>query len=83
MAGSGGFAPLLVLHLLVVLVLLAMPRNLGDTVGDVVDDVDTGHALLLQQEYGLTLLLAEDGDQYVGACDFTLAGTLHVEYRAL
>ncbi|MNE68270.1 hypothetical protein D3C80_1639230 [compost metagenome] len=83
MTGGSGFPALLVLHLLVVIVLLAMPRHLGDAMGDVVDDVDAGHALLLQQEYGLAFLLAEDRHQYIGTGDFALTGTLHVEHRTL
>ncbi|MNT80661.1 hypothetical protein D3C72_2201540 [compost metagenome] len=51
--------------------------------GDVVDDVDAGHALLLQQEYGLAFLLAEDRHQYIGTGHFALTGTLHVEHRTL
>ncbi|MDT4809307.1 hypothetical protein FQZ97_421890 [compost metagenome] len=83
MAGGSGLPALLVLHLLVVIVLLTVPRHLGDAMGDVVDDVDAGHALLLQQEYGLAFLLAEDRHQYIGTGHFALTGTLHVEHRTL
>ncbi len=63
--------------------MLGMSRHLGDAVGDVVDHVDPRDALLLEQEHRLTFLFAEDRDQHVGAGDFALAGTLHVEYRTL
>ena len=51
--------------------------------GDIVDHVDAGNALLLEQEHCLALLLAEDRYQYVGTGHFTLARTLHMKYRAL
>lgn len=51
--------------------------------GDVVDDVDTRHALLLEQEHRLAFLFAEDRHQHVGAGHFALAGALHVEHGTL
>ena len=51
--------------------------------GDVVDHIDAGHALLLEQEHGLTFLLAEDRDQDISAGHFTLAGALHMEDSTL
>ena len=69
---------------------LAGLRRLGriallDAVGDEVDDVEAGHALLVQVVDGVRVLLAEDRDQHVGAGDFLLAaaGGLHVHDRAL
>ncbi|MCY1173017.1 hypothetical protein D9M73_131660 [compost metagenome] len=51
--------------------------------GDVVDHVDAGHALLLEQEHGLAFLFAEDRHQHVGAGHFALARALHVEHGTL
>ncbi|MCY1518282.1 hypothetical protein D9M68_529940 [compost metagenome] len=76
-------AAVFVLHFLVVLGMVVMPGHLGDTVGDEIDHVDAGDVLLLEQEYRLAFLFAEDGDQYVGAGHLALAGALHVEHRAL
>lgn len=82
-AGSRGLSALFVLHLLLAFVLIGMTGHLGDAVGNVVDHVDAGHALLLEQKHGLALLLTEDGDQHVGARHLTLARALHMEYGAL
>ncbi len=60
-----------------------MPRYFRNAVGDVVDDIDARHALLFQQEHGLTLLLTEDGDQHVGAGHFALARALYVKNSTL
>ena len=56
-----------------------------DAVGDEVDDVEPGHALLVQVVDGVRILLAEDRDQHVRAGDFLLAaaGRLDVHDRAL
>jgi hypothetical protein len=56
-----------------------------DAVGDEVDHVQAGHALLVQVVHGVRVLLAEDGHQHVGAGDFLLAvaGGLHVHDGAL
>jgi len=82
-ARRGGFATLFVLHVLVAFGMRAMARHFGDAVGDVVDHIDTGHALLFQQEHGLAFLFAEDRHQHIGAGHFALAGTLHVEHGTL
>ena len=60
-------------------------RGLGDPVGDVVDHVQPGDALLVQVVDGVRILLAEDGDQHIGAGHFLLAvgGGLHVHDGAL
>ncbi len=59
--------------------------GLRDPVRDEIDDVEPGHALLVQVVHGVRVLLAEDGDQHVGAGDFLLAvaGALHVHDGAL
>jgi hypothetical protein len=56
-----------------------------DAVGDEVDHVQAGDALLVQVVHGVRVLLAEDRDQHVGAGDFLLAvaGGLHVHDGAL
>ena len=51
--------------------------------GDVVDHVEAGHALGLEEEDGLAFLLAENGHQHVGPGDLALAGGLHVKNGAL
>ena len=58
-------------------------RALGDAVRDVVDDVEPGHALLVQEVDGVRVLLAEDRDQDVGAGHLLLAGGLDVQDGAL
>ena len=68
---------------MIAVAVLAMPGHLGDAVGNKVDHIDARHALLLEQEYGLAFLFAEDGYQHIGAGDFTLAGALHVEHGTL
>ncbi|MNH05055.1 hypothetical protein D3C79_643680 [compost metagenome] len=60
-----------------------MARHLGDAVGDVVDHVDAGHALLFKQEHGLAFLFAENRNQHIGAGDFTLARALDMKDCAL
>ena len=47
---------------------------LGDTVADIVDRVEAGHVLLLQEKGGMALALGEDGDQHIGAGHFLAAG---------
>ena len=54
---------------------------LGDAVADVVDRVEAGHVLLLQEEGGMALALGEDGDQHVGAGHLLAAGGLHMRPR--
>ncbi len=50
---------------------------------DVVDDIDTCNALLLEQEHCLAFLFAEDCDKHVGTRHFAFTGTLHMEYGTL
>ena len=46
---------------------------------DVINDVDPGNVLLLQEKDRLTLLLRKDRDQHVSTCDLSLARGLNVE----
>ncbi len=57
--------------------------ELGDAVRQVVDDVEPGDVLLIQEIHRVRVFFAEDRDQYVGAGDFLLARGLHVVDRAL
>ena len=57
--------------------------DLGDSVRNVIDDVEAGHVLSIEQVHRLGLALAENRDEHVGAGDLLLAGGLHVEHRAL
>ncbi|MNM93621.1 hypothetical protein D3C81_1060010 [compost metagenome] len=82
-AGGRRFTAFFILHVLVTFGVGAVTRHLGDTMGDVVDHIDPGHALLLEQEHGLTFLFAEDRHQHVGASHFALAGALHMEHGTL
>ncbi|OQA30604.1 MAG: hypothetical protein BWY57_02757 [Betaproteobacteria bacterium ADurb.Bin341] len=61
---------------------LGLP-DLADAVGDVIDHVEPGDALPLQEEHGMRILLAENGDQDIGAIDFFLAGRLDMQNGAL
>ena len=56
-----------------------------DAVGDEVDHVQPGHALLVQVVHRVRILLAEDRHQHVGAGDLLLAaaGALHMHDGAL
>eukprot|EP01132_Coremiostelium_polycephalum_P016380 gene16379-biopygen8373 len=74
---------LVILHILLTFRVIAMPRHLGNAMGDVVDDINTGNALLLEQEHSLAFLLAEDRHEHIGPCDFALAGALYVENGTL
>ncbi len=56
---------------------------LGDAVADVVDRVEAGHVLLLQEEGGMALALGEDGDEHVGACHLLAARGLHMRDGAV
>ena len=58
-------------------------RHLGDSVGDVIDDIDAGDVLELQEIHRLALLLAEDRHQHIGPRDFLAPGGLHVKHRSL
>ena len=55
----------------------------GNAVSDVVHNVKTCHAALIQKINGVRFLLAEDRDQHVGAGDFLLARRLYVQNRSL
>src|SRR5690606_41035063 len=46
-------------------------------------DLDASDTLLLEQEYRLTFLLAENCHQHIGAGHFSLAGALHMEHGTL
>ena len=60
-----------------------LAARLGQSVRDVVDDVEAGHVLLAEQIRGVRLLLAEDRDQHVRYRHFLLAARLDVEHGAL
>ena len=62
---------------------VGLPRHLGDAVGDVVDRVEAGHVLLLQEIDGVALALGEHGHQHVGAGHLLAARGLHVNDGAL
>ena len=51
--------------------------------GDVIDHVETRHALGFEEKHRLAFLLAEYGNQNIGAADFLLTRGLHMEHRAL
>src|SRR5207248_9600259 len=55
------------------LLLVLFRRSLRDAVGDVVDNIETGDAALIQEVDGMGLFLTEDRDQDVGAGDLLLA----------
>src|SRR6185437_5510130 len=57
--------------------------DLRQSVRDVVDDIQAGDVLAVQQEHSVTLFLTEDRYQHVGNADFLLAAGLDVEHRAL
>ncbi len=63
-------------------ILLFLP-DLGDTVRNVIHHVQPVDFLLLEEIHRLGFLLAEQGDQHVGAGDFPVAGGLHVQHRPL
>ncbi len=56
---------------------------LGDAVADVVDRVEPGHVLLLQEEGRVALALGEDGDEDVGARHLLAAARLHMGHGAV
>ncbi len=62
---------------------LRAPRRLGDAVGDVVDRVEAGHVLLLQEIDGMALALGEHRDQHVGAGHLLAARGLDMDRGAL
>ena len=56
---------------------------LGDAVADIVDRVEPGHVLLLQEEGGMALALGEDRDQHVRAGHLLAAAGLHMRHGAM
>jgi hypothetical protein len=62
---------------------LALARHLGNAVRHVVHHVEAADVLLVQEIHGVRFLLAENGDQDIGAGDFLLAHALDVQHRAL
>ena len=58
---------------------------LFDAVGNKVDNVQTGHALLVQIVNSVGVFLSKNGDQHIGACHFFFAvtGGLHMHDGAL
>ncbi len=56
---------------------------LGDAMADVLDRVEAGHLLLLQEEGGVALALGEDRDEHVGARHLLAPRGLHVHDRAM
>src|ERR1700736_6591545 len=57
--------------------------SLGDSMGNVVDRVEPGHVLLLQEIYGVAFALREHGDEDVGAGYLLAARRLDVDCGAL
>ena len=51
--------------------------------GNEVNYVQTVNVLTVEEVNGLAFLLVENGDQYIGASDFLLAGRLDTEHRPL
>src|SRR4029453_14058799 len=45
-------------------------RHLGLAVADVVDGIEPGHALVLEERHGVAVALGEQRHQHVGARDF-------------
>ena len=68
---------------LLFLVVRPFARQLRHTVGHVIDDIEPGDVLQVQEVNSLRLLFAEYGDKHVAACHFLLTAGLDVEYRAL
>ena len=62
---------------------LGAAGRLGDAVRDVVDRVEPGHVLLLQEIDGVALALGEHRDQHVGAGHLLAPRGLHVDRGAL
>jgi hypothetical protein len=62
---------------------LRHPGPLGDAVTDIVDRVEPGHVLLLQEEGGVALALGEDGDQHVCPGHLLAAARLHMRHGAM
>ena len=51
--------------------------------GNVIDHIDAGHALLLEQEHRLAFLFAEDRHQHIGTGNLALAGALDMKHGTL
>ncbi len=62
---------------------LGAAGRLGDAMRDVVDRVEAGHVLLLQEVDGVALALGEHRDQYVGTGDLLATRGLHMDRSAL
>ena len=60
-----------------------MARHFGNAMGNVVDRVEAGHLLLLQEVDRMALTLREYSDQHVPPGDFLASGGLHMDRRAL
>ena len=56
---------------------------LGNAVADIVDRIEAGHVLLLQEEGGMALALGEDGDEHIGPRHLLTARRLHMRHRAV
>jgi hypothetical protein len=63
--------------------LFAHARALRDAVADVVDGIEAGHVLLLEEEDRVGLPLREQRDENVGAGHLLLARALDMDGRAL
>jgi hypothetical protein len=75
--------PVLAVLLTVRLGLVAAVGDLRDAVRDVAQHVDPLDVLLLEQEHGVRIRLAEHRDQHVAPADLLLAGGLDVHRRAM
>ncbi len=56
---------------------------LGDAVADIVDRIEAGHVLLLQEEGGVALPLGEDGNEHVGPRHLLPSRGLHMRHGAV
>jgi hypothetical protein len=61
----------------------ALLVELGDAVREVVDDVEAGQVLAIEQEHRLRLLLGEQRHDDVGTDHLLLPGRLHLHHRPL
>ena len=76
-----GFGSFLVLHLGFHRAVFF--RHLGNTMGHIVNNIQTINVLLMQQVNCLGFLFAVDGHQYIGTGDFFFTRGLHMKNRAL
>jgi len=60
----------------------ALRVELAHAVAHVIHDVDPAHPVRLEGGPGLRVRLGVHRDEHVRACDFLLAGRLHVRERA-